>query len=178
MDRSLSPTSHLVLGMVAVFGPMTSYELEQRVAATVGHFWFFPHSQLYAEPRRLVGDGLLEVHVESGGRRRRTYVLTGSGRAALREWLAEPELGRAQIRDPGLLKLFFGSLATPGDILHLARDRASVHRKRASEFAARRRELEGGAEPHILVTLELGLRLETAVAEFWEDVERRPPERK
>ena len=54
---TLTPTGHLVLGMVALFGPMTSYQLEQRVAATVGSFWLFPHSQLYAEPRKLSDAG-------------------------------------------------------------------------------------------------------------------------
>ena len=81
--RSLTPTAHLVLGMVALFGPMTSYQLEQRVAATVASFWLFPHSQLYAEPRRLSEAGLLRETTEQGGRKRRTYELTDAGHAAL-----------------------------------------------------------------------------------------------
>src|SRR3984885_16093119 len=94
--RNLSPTGHLVLGMVALFGPMTSYQLEQRVAATVASFWLFPHSQLYAEPRKLSEAGLLHETVEQGGRKRRTYELTDAGEAALGQWFAEPESGRPQ----------------------------------------------------------------------------------
>src|ERR1700753_4362184 len=105
--RTLTPTGHLVLGMLAMFGPMTSYQLEQRVAGTVGSFWLFPHSQLYAEPRKLSDAGLLHETVEPGGRKRRTYEMTSAGNAALEVWFSEPESGRTEARDPGLLKLFF-----------------------------------------------------------------------
>ena len=99
--RNLSPTGHLVLGMVALFGPMTSYQLEQRVASTVASFWLFPHSQLYAEPRKLSDAGLLRETVEEGGRKRRTYEMTNAGHAALEVWFSEPESGRSEARDPG-----------------------------------------------------------------------------
>src|ERR1700749_4478393 len=87
--RTLTPTGHLVLGMVALFGPMTSYQLEQRVAATVGSFWLFPHSQLYAEPRKLSDAGLLRETIERGGRRRRTYRITQARVAGLESWFYE-----------------------------------------------------------------------------------------
>ena len=48
----LGPTSYLVLGMVAVRGPSTPYELKRAVARSVGYFWPFPHAQFYAEPAR------------------------------------------------------------------------------------------------------------------------------
>ena len=98
--RSLTPTGHLVLGMVALFGPMTSYQLEQRVAATVASFWLFPHSQLYAEPRKLSDAGLLRETIEQGGRKRRTYELTDAGHAALEVWFSEPESGRTEAVTP------------------------------------------------------------------------------
>src|ERR1700749_406823 len=94
--RTLTPTGHLVLGMVAAFGPMTSYQLEQRVGATVGSFWLFPHSQLYAEPRKLADAGLLQETIENGGRRRRTYAITNAGLDALQGWFAEFENGRSE----------------------------------------------------------------------------------
>src|ERR1700722_6329258 len=141
--RSLSPTGHVVLGMVALFGPMTSYQLEQRVAATVASFWLFPHSQLYAEPRRLSEAGLLRETIEEGGRKRRTYELTDAGHAALEVWFSEPENGRAETRDPGLLKLFFADLAGPGEVTRLAESQATTHRARARELRNRRSQLSG-----------------------------------
>ena len=59
------------------------------VADSVGHFWSFPHSQLYAEPARLAEAGLLTVEQEDGGRRRRRYSIAADGQEALQAWLAE-----------------------------------------------------------------------------------------
>ena len=173
--RTLTPTGHLVLGMVAAFGPMTSYQLEQRVAATVGSFWLFPHSQLYAEPRKLADAGLLEETVENGGRRRRTYAITQAGRAALDAWFSEPEPGRTEARDLGLLKLFFADLAGPDAVRRLAADQARTHRVRERELSDRRRELSGkAAGRHMLATLELGVRHASTFAEFWEELAKDP----
>jgi PadR family transcriptional regulator, regulatory protein AphA len=168
--RSLSPTAHLVLGMVALFGPMTSYQLEQRVAATVASFWLFPHSQLYAEPRKLSEAGLLQETVEHGGRKRRTYEMTNAGHAALEVWFAETESGPAEARDPGLLKLFFADLAGPDDVRRLAESQARTHRAREHELQRRRRQLSRQAGRHVLATLDLGARHASTFAEFWEQL--------
>jgi PadR family transcriptional regulator AphA len=172
--RSLSPTGHVVLGMVALFGPMTSYQLEQRVAATVASFWLFPHSQLYAEPRKLSEAGLLRETVEKGGRKRRTYELTDAGHAALELWFSEPESGRSEARDPGLLKLFFADLAGADEVRRLAESQATTHRTRARELQTRRRQLSSHAGRHLLATLELGIRHAVTFAEFWEQLAAEP----
>src|SRR5260370_40403074 len=65
----LSHFSCLLRGLVAGMGPATPYELKQVVNASLGYFWSFPHSQLYSEPDRLAGLGLLEVEQEEAGRR-------------------------------------------------------------------------------------------------------------
>jgi PadR family transcriptional regulator, regulatory protein AphA len=168
--HTLTPTGHLVLGMVALFGPMTSYQLEQRVAATVGSFWLFPHSQLYAEPRKLSEAGLLRETIEDGGRKRRTYELTSAGRTALEVWFAEPENGPTEARDPGLLKLFFADLAGADAVRRLAESQAKTHRARERELRIRRRQLSSQAGRHLLATLELGARHANTFAEFWEQL--------
>ena len=55
----LTPTSYLVLGLLAREGPSTPYALERHVEATLGHFWSFPHTLLYSEPARLAEQGLV-----------------------------------------------------------------------------------------------------------------------
>ena len=70
------PVSYLVLGIVALRGPSTSYDLKRFVQLTIGNFWPFPHTQLYAEPARLAEAGLLEETREETGRRRRYYSIT------------------------------------------------------------------------------------------------------
>jgi PadR family transcriptional regulator, regulatory protein AphA len=56
----LGPVSYLVLGIIAMRGPTTPYDLKRFVQLSIGHFWPFPHTQLYAEPARLAEAGLLE----------------------------------------------------------------------------------------------------------------------
>ena len=110
------PVSYLVLGIVAVRGPSTSYDLKRFVQLSIGHFWPFPHTQLYAEPARLAEAGLLEETQEESGRRRRFYAITDAGRELLGEWLAEPVTSPMEYRDLGLLKLFFAELSGPEQV--------------------------------------------------------------
>ncbi|TCO58213.1 PadR family transcriptional regulator [Actinocrispum wychmicini] len=161
------------------YGPATSYELKQRVGQTIGNFWAFAHSQLYDEPARLVAAGLVSQSIEQGGRRKRTYSITDDGRKALAEWLAEPTLDQTEVRDTGLLKLFFSFGASPADIRRLARDRYESHRARADGYNQQRTEIESRADRWQLKTLELGLRYERTVERFWKDfldeLDRDPP---
>jgi PadR family transcriptional regulator, regulatory protein AphA len=177
-SRKLNATSYVVLGMLS-YGPATSYQLKQRIGLTIGNFWAFAHSQLYDEPARLVAAGLVNQATEEGGRRKRTYSITDQGRKALSEWLAEPTLEQTEVRDTGLLKLFFGMGASPEDIRKLARDRYQSHRDRADRYVQQRAEIEARADRWQLKTLELGMRFERTVEKFWKDfieeLDRDPP---
>jgi DNA-binding PadR family transcriptional regulator len=167
---SLTPTSYLVLGLVGHLGRCTSYEMKGIVAGSIGYFWTFPHSQLYAEPARLVGLGLLEEEQEPGGRRRRTYQLTSEGRAALRRWLGEPTDLPTEIRDLALLKLFFGGQADPDQVTRLATAAAAGHRARLDEYEAIAASVPAAADRHQLATLALGIRYERASLAYWEAI--------
>ncbi|HET9140629.1 PadR family transcriptional regulator [Actinophytocola sp.] len=166
--RKLNATSYVVLGMLC-HGPATSYDLKQRIAYTIGNFWAFAHSQIYDEPVRLVADGLVTETVEQGGRRKRTYSITGAGRLALREWLASPTHDQTEIRDLGLLKLFFAAFGDREDLLRLARDRYESHRARANGYLEQHGRIVDAADPWQVKTLELGMRYERTVERFWAD---------
>jgi DNA-binding PadR family transcriptional regulator len=173
---SLSPTSYVVLGLVALFGESTPYDLKRRVAGTIGHFWSFPHSQLYSEPARLASAGLLEERREEHGRRKRVYRITEAGRAALSDWLRAPVDEARQIRDPGLLKLFFFGLGEPGDASALAEAQAASHRARLQAYASFERSGDPPSEwRYPLATLQMGKRYEQAAVEFWEQLAASPP---
>jgi PadR family transcriptional regulator, regulatory protein AphA len=174
MSIELTATSYLVLGLLEVKGPATPYDLKQRVAATVGAFWSFPHSQLYAEPSRLARAGLVTEEREETGRRRRFYTIGAEGRAALRAWLAEPESEGMQIRDPGLLKLFFAEAGDRHDVAALAAAQHAVHAAKLAEYRRLAAALEG-VDPTAprMATLRLGLAVEEAYADFWDDLLRR-----
>ncbi|MBW0104558.1 PadR family transcriptional regulator [Pseudonocardia sp. KRD291] len=168
MDVRLSTTSYVVLGMIALRGPSTPYDLKRAVGHSVGYFWHFPHAQLYSEPERLTGAGLLECASEDGGRRRKTYSLTDVGRDALRGWLASPTDEHFQMRDIAELKLFFNEVGDPDDVYRLAEEQIAQHRARIDDYEQMvERFGESPAAGPRMITLELGLEMEYAALRFW-----------
>jgi PadR family transcriptional regulator, regulatory protein AphA len=170
----LTPTSYVVLGLVAQGGRVTSYDLKREAAARIGYVWNFPHAQLYTEPARLVAAGLLQEQREQSGRNRRHYTITAAGRAALRGWISRPTRESMELRDPGLLRLLFADLVDAGSASSLARDQEQVHRKRLATLKekAERESLDDSSslasEP-----LRLGLLYERLAIRFWNDVGRK-----
>jgi DNA-binding PadR family transcriptional regulator len=167
---SLTPTSYLVLGLVGHLGTATSYDLKKIVAQTIGGFWSVPHSQLYAEPARLAALGLLDEAQEATGRRRRTYTLTDEGRAELDRWLAMPTDETTELRDVALLKLFFGSQASPGAVQRVALRAAATHRRRLASYEALVTSPPPNTDVHQLAILALAARYEEEAVAFWEAV--------
>ena len=171
---TLTPTSFIVLGLLEFAGPSTPYALKQGVAGTVGNFWSVPHSQLYAEPARLAAAGYVTEEQEPGGRRRRTYAITEAGREALRAWLADTALPAPEMRDPGLLKLFFGA-----DPAAIAPAEAARHRARLEDYRAMRAAIEGQPEAAgPLLTLEAGIAHAEVWVAYWEGLATRAPSRR
>lgn len=173
----LTPTSYVVLGLLDLGGPATSYDLKQAAAATVGHFWSFPHTQLYTEPRRLAEAGLVEVEEEEGGRRRRTYTITSAGREALAAWLAEPVAGDLEIRDVGLLQLFLHRGHERDGLVALARAQEEAHRgilATYEEMESAAEQSDAGDSPQ-RAALRLGLAVERAYVDFWGGLAAEPP---
>lgn len=126
--EQLTPTSYLVLGLLAREGPSTPYELKRHVAGTLGHLWSFPHTLLYGEPARLASLGLLTERREEDGRRRRIFTITGAGLDAIRAWLGRPSRQPTELRDTGLLQLFFADLGPPAARLAIAAEQLAIHR--------------------------------------------------
>jgi DNA-binding PadR family transcriptional regulator len=171
-DIRLGPVSYLVLGITALRGPSTPYDLKSFVQLSIGYFWPFPHTQLYAEPARLAEAGLLEETREETGRRRRHYAITDAGRERLEEWLAEPVASPTEIRDLGLLKLFFSELVGSDEMVALAREQAAAHRARLTIYEGIRQRFLGRPDLAFrLLSLELGMRLAEASAGFWDEVQ-------
>lgn len=155
-------------------GACTSYDLKRFVQLTIGHFWPFPHTQLYAEPARLAEADLLEESREDSGRRRRHYTITDAGRRQLEAWLAEPVTSPTEYRDLGLLKLFFGELGETEETLELAHEQAAAQRRQLAEYE-RILNVYGGQAEFVprLRAAELGVRLARTAAEFWEEIAER-----
>jgi DNA-binding PadR family transcriptional regulator len=167
---SLTPTSYLVLGLVGHLGAPTSYDLKKAVAGTIGGFWSVPHSQLYAEPIRLAGLGLLPEDQAPTGRRRRTYALTDAGREELDRWLGMPGDDTTELRDVALLKLYFGAQAAPGAVRRVAERAAQSHRRRLAAYESLVTSPPPTADLHQLAILALAARYEEEAVAFWQAV--------
>ncbi|MEX1171537.1 MAG: PadR family transcriptional regulator [Chloroflexota bacterium] len=174
------PASQIApLGLLAREGPSTPYDLKRHVAATIGHFWSFPHALLYKEPARLVELGLLTEEREQDGRRRRLFTIAEAGRQALRAWLGRPARQPTELRDLGLLQLFFADLEPTTARLAIAQEQLALHRAQLASYEAGQRfedRLDGPAavsrsvEHWRGVTLRMGLLYERAAVEFWAGV--------
>jgi PadR family transcriptional regulator AphA len=175
----LTPTSCLVLGLLAREGPSTPYDLEQHVRATLGNFWSFPHTLLYSEPPRLAALGLVTETRETDGRRRRVFAITPAGMSALSSWLDRPSGAPAELRDPGLLQLFFADLASDEARQRLAERQLAIHQAKLAAYQEdeRQERRPDGAQRGLRTvehwrgeTLPMGLRYEAAAVDFWTEV--------
>jgi DNA-binding PadR family transcriptional regulator len=178
-SERLTATSYLVLGLLAREGPSTPYELERHVRATLGNFWSFPHTLLYSEPPRLAALGLVTETRESDGRRRRLFAITPHGEATLTAWLDRPSSARTELRDPGLLQLFFADLTSAEAKLRLAEQQLIIHQAKLAAYEEdarieRRPTRSGRGERTVETwrgeTLPMGLLYERAAVDFWTGV--------
>lgn len=165
--------------MIAAYGPATSYEIKKWADGSVGFFWPFSRSQLYAEPQRMTEAGLLAEQQEQEGRRRRVYSVTEAGLGTLRAWLTEPTDAPTfptEIRDLGLLKLYFSQLSSREDLVSLAHRQVEAHRKRLEEYKSLQEDLTRDERAEFaLATLRMGVLYEENAVAFWQGIARNPP---
>jgi PadR family transcriptional regulator AphA len=158
----LTPTSYIVLGFLELAPGSTPYELKQAVGVSVGNFWSLQHAQLYTEPERLTKAGYLTEKREKGGRRRKRYTLTARGRKALDDWRREATDELSELRDPGLLKLFFGA-----DQAELAAVQLEAHKRQLREYEELRAADTGDGPRGPWQTLDAGIAHERVWIRFW-----------
>ncbi len=158
----LTSTSYIVLGLLHAAGEATPYELKRTVAAGLGNFWSIHHAQLYTEPERLAQAGYLSERREQGGRRRKHYRVTPSGRRTLADWLAEPTGELTELRDPGLLKVFFGA-----DPQALSAAQLPSHSAKLAEYEELLDQLGPDTPAGPRLSLEAGIGHEREWVRFW-----------
>lgn len=161
----MTPTSYIVLGLLDRYGPATTYVLKRRAADVLGNFWTTAHSHLYRTAEQLAKDGLLNPNPETtpGGRGRIVYRLTDSGRNRLAQWRSEEETELAELRDPGLLKLYFGA-----DPRELAPAQAKAHRRQLRAYEQRKATDDGQGPRGPWLTREAGIAHERVWVHYWD----------
>ena len=165
---SLTPTGRVVVGMLAL-GQNTGYDIKQMVDKATRHFWAVSYGQLYPELRRLEQQGLIRGRPEpTGGRSRKVYQLTDAGARALRAWLAADEEPLYEVRDEGLLKLFF-SEAHPEERIEIVR----AIRERMERKLAQLEALGTPTKTGPGMTLSLGIAITRTYIDWCDEAERR-----
>lgn len=142
-NRSLSDNAYALLGLLAVLGERSGYELKKVADQSLRYFYWSPsRSQVYRALHQLERLGYAtarEVEQESLPDKR-LYRITPAGESALRAWLARRPLPPEDIRSPATLVIFFGDLV-PREILleqlHELRRRAEADLARFLEIEAR-----------------------------------------
>jgi DNA-binding PadR family transcriptional regulator len=172
---SLTPTARVILGMLKLGAP-TGYEIKKAIDGSTRFFWTASFGQIYPELKRLQRDGLVRSKEEPRGKVKRTfYELTPKGEEVLREWLTGDD-SIYEIRDEGLLRLFFSDVLPREDVLANLRRQQQLYEMVLEQF----REIEvvarGGVEDGLdypYLVLRYGLDFITWARDWYADLERR-----
>jgi PadR family transcriptional regulator AphA len=115
MSLGKTSTVESLLGLLTL-GPMSGYEMRQRMERSTANFWTESYGQIYPALKKMVKDGLATVEEQhKDGRAKKVYRLTDAGERRLRKWLGvetKPQVRRNEL----LLKVFFGDRAERGAI--------------------------------------------------------------
>lgn len=169
---ALAPPAYVVLGMVRL-GARSGYEIKQTVEQSIRFFWTISPVQIYPSLVQLEEAGLIAGRADpQGKRRRRTYEITPAGETALQQWLRRAEPMPFELRDIGLVKLFFADALGPAEAQELLsavtqRSQDRIATLRAIEPIATAAEEDGNVYP--LLTLRMGLAYHQAVVDVCQD---------
>jgi PadR family transcriptional regulator, regulatory protein AphA len=163
----LSSTAYVILGMVSREA-RSGYEIKATVDNTTRFFW----AASYAELKRLAEAGLIGgIDAPRGDRKRTVYAITADGEAELKDWLRKPpEI--SEMREEGLLKLFFAGALKPAEAIETLRSM----RRRRIELSDRLRALEPEKtelkDPFPLLVLRAGIEFNEWFADWCERMEK------
>lgn len=153
----LSKPAYVVLGMIAT-GRRSGYAMSRTAKEATRFFWATSDGQIYPQLRKLSDAGFIEGEREQqGGRERVIYSLTPRGREALDAWLTSTDRPQHELRDEGLLRLFFAEELSVRQL----RDQIGLMLRRHERSLEFLEEMQPKAADHAcaLLTLRYGLDL-------------------
>jgi len=166
----LSATAYVILGMVSREA-RSGYEIKALVDKTTRFFWAASYGQIYPELKRLSGAGLVEGIDGSRGERKRTvYAITADGEAELKDWLRKPP-ETAEMREEGLLKLFFSGALKPAEAVETLRSMRAMRLELSERLRAMALEKEAIEDPYPPMVLRAGIEFNEWFAEWCERME-------
>lgn len=162
MPRQTSAASdnvYVVLGTIRL-GARSGYEIRRWIERSASFFWTISPAHIYPALHRLEAEGYIKGRDSpSGARARRTYKITAAGERALHDWLRSPAELTFELRDRGLLKLFFADVLDPDEAIAHVR----TMRLRASDSLA---QFESDIEPASAAEERSGVRFPHITATF------------
>jgi PadR family transcriptional regulator AphA len=174
----LSKPAYVVLGMIAT-GRQSGYAMSRTAKDATRHFWATSEGQIYPQLKSLSEDGYITGEREQrGGRERVVYSLTGKGRDALGAWLNSGERAHFELRDEGLLKLFFAEEVSVDQLRAQIGVQLRRHRRAIEHLEELKPKAGDMACAHL--TLRYGLDLHEFSIEWYErldaELAERPPD--
>jgi len=169
---------HALLGLIN-YQPKTGYELKATFDQSIHFFWNATLPQIYRTLNQMEKKGWLTLSVEhqNGKPSRKVYQITKSGQEEFKHWLAEPP-EMAEIRNPILIKIFFGHHMNPSQFAALIRAWQEAHTSLMKKYEqdvpqviTRYAQATGAFEdaPYWGLTLDYGKKIARMVLE-WCDV--------
>jgi DNA-binding PadR family transcriptional regulator len=171
----LTAPAYVVLGMVRL-GARSGYEIKQAVEQSIRFFWTISQVQIYPSLAELEATGLIVGRDEpQGNRPRRVYDITSAGERALEEWLRRPDPLPFELRDLGLVKLFFADALPARDALDLVRAISGRSAERVETLGAIESVADEAAEAgdiYPFLTLRMGIAFHKAMIDVCDEFER------
>jgi PadR family transcriptional regulator, regulatory protein AphA len=166
----LSPTAYVILGMVSS-EPRSGYEIKAVVDSTTRFFWAASYGQIYPELKRLSEAGLVEgIDASRGDRKRTVYAITADGEAELKDWLRRPP-ETSEMREEGLLKLFFAGVLKPAEAVETLRSMRRMRLELAGQLRSMEPEKADLKDPYPLIVLRAGIEFNEWFADWCERME-------
>jgi PadR family transcriptional regulator, regulatory protein AphA len=171
----LSPTAYVILGMVSR-EPRSGYEIKALVDNSTRFFWAASYGQIYPELKRLSEAGLVEgVDAPRGERKRTVYAITVDGEEELKAWLRQPP-SIYEMRDEGLLKLFFAGNLPPEEAAEILRSMRDFHLGVVERLRALEPVVTAKEASFPLMVLRGGIEFNEWFAQWCERMEAQLPE--
>ncbi len=119
--------SHAILAALTDC-PCSGYDLAKQFDGSVGFFWHASHQQIYRELTKLEDQELViaKAVAQAGKPDKKIFSVTESGKAVLKEWIAQPSKC-SPTKDDLLVKLFVGHLVPSETVQATLRHERAQH---------------------------------------------------
>lgn len=144
-----------ILGLLAE-EPLHGYQVKQRFEDLLGGTWEVNIGQVYQTLQRLERDGLVEATGDRGDRGRQAYEATPSGRAALREWLDDPESQPQLLREEVYVKLLLLARGGNGSLDALINRQRRLYLQRLRDLSDQQRLAERRGNRELALLFKAG----------------------